>query len=38
LVKLVITPPCHGGGHGFEPRRSRNKEDDLFWVVFFVML
>ena len=24
LVKLVITPPCHGGGHGFESRRSRH--------------
>ena len=23
LVKTSITPPCHGGGHGFESRRSR---------------
>ena len=23
LVKKSITPPCHGGGHGFESRRSR---------------
>ena len=24
VVKLVITPPCHGGGHGFKSRPSRH--------------
>ena len=23
LVKKSITPPCHGGGHGFESRTNR---------------
>ncbi len=27
LVKLVITPPCHGGGQGFESPTVRQK----FW-------
>ena len=26
VAKLVIALACHAGDHGFEPRRSRNKE------------
>lgn len=37
LVKLVITPPCHGGGHGFEPRRSRKrKSHSNGWLFSFI--
>ena len=25
LAKLVIAPPCHGGGHGSESRRGRSR-------------
>ena len=25
LVKKSITPPCHGGGHGFESRTNRQR-------------
>ena len=25
LVELVTMPPCHGGGHGFESRMSRQR-------------
>ena len=33
-MKLVITPPCHGGGHGFEPRRSRKQKSHLRVALF----
>ena len=33
VVQLVRTPPCHGGGHGFESRSGR-----LFYALWFSMV
>ena len=38
VAKLVIALACHAGDHGFEPRRSRNKEavqNFSFWTALF---
>ena len=31
VVQLVRTPPCHGGGRGFEPHPSRHYASGSVW-------